>query len=193
MAHCGVRSDEELIAACRAADQGAWTEVYDRYHRLVRSIARSYGANGHDTDEIVQISFSVLFDSIDRIRPDSNLAAWLSTIARRHTWRLIEKRRRTDLRDGLPEDPLLVTPIDDHVDRDGHETLVRAALRLLPSKSRTLIELLYLRGDEPSYQDVAAELDMPIGSIGPTRARCLEKLRSIMDELESERTGGTGR
>lgn len=184
---CGVRSDEELIAACRRHEDDAWAEVFERYHRLVRSIARSYGATEHDAEEIVQVSFSVLFDSIERIRPDSHLAAWLSTIARRHTWRLLEKRRRTDVRD-IPDEAITRSDVDDHAERSGDDELVRAALRSLSPRQRALMEALYLRADEPSYAEISAELGIPVGSIGPTRARCLERLRAFVEDARNAET-----
>lgn len=190
MPHCGVRSDEELIAACRRHDDGAWSEVFDRYHRLVRSIAMSYGATPHDAEEIVQVAFSVLYDSIDRIRPDSQLAAWLATVARRHTWRLLEKRRRAEPQE-IPDHAMTVSDVDDHARRQADDDLVREAMRQLPARCRTLLEAMYLRDDEPSYTAIAEELGMPIGSIGPTRSRCLDKLRTIVEALDAESlTGG---
>lgn len=178
----GVASDELLIAACRQGDQRAWHEVFTRYHRLVRSIAISYGAREHDAEEIVQISFSVLFDSIHTIRPDSTLAPWLSTIARRHTWRLLERRRRAEPAD-LQDDALAHDDVREHADRSAADDVLRAALLQMPARCRTLLEALYLRGDEPGYAEIARELDIPIGSIGPTRGRCLDRLRSIIEAM----------
>ena len=182
-------SDETLIAACRAGEQDAWQEVFDRYHRLVRSIAISYGAREHDAEEIVQISFSVLFDSIHRIRPDSTLAPWLSTIARRHTWRLLERRRRAEPA-AIHDEALTHDDVREHETRSADDELLRLALQQLPPRCRTLIELLYLRGDEPSYAEISAELGLPVGSIGPTRGRCLERLRAIMASMSIGATGG---
>lgn len=185
---CGMSSDQVLIAACRTGDQDAWRTVYDQYHRLVAAIARSYGATDHDADEIVQISFSILHDSIHRIADDSRLAAWLSTIARRHTWRLLEARRRSTPTE-LAEGAIAHDPVREHSDRSADEELLRAALRLMPSRCRVLLEALYLRPDEPAYLEIAAELDMPIGSIGPTRSRCLGRLREIVESMTSNPEG----
>lgn len=185
---CGMPSDRALIAACRAGDQDAWRAVYDQYHRLVAAIARSYGATDHDADEIVQISFAILHDSIDRIADDSRLAAWLSTIARRHTWRLLETRRRstpTEIADGA----LAHDAVREHADHSADSEVLRDALRLMPSRCRTLLEALYLRPDEPAYAEIAAELGIPIGSIGPTRGRCLARLREIVDAMTANPEG----
>lgn len=187
----GVATDEMLIAACRQGDQQAWQEVFTRYHRLVRSIASSYGAREHDAEEIVQISFSVLFDNIHTIRPDSTLAPWLSTIARRHTWRLLERRRRAEPAD-IHDEALAHDDVREHAERAAADDVLRAALLQMPAKCRTLLEALYLRGDEPGYAEISRELDIPIGSIGPTRGRCLERLRAIIETMTESAGVSTG-
>lgn len=179
-------SDQELIAACREGHQQAWDEVHRRYHRLVRSIAVAYGLQPSDAEEIVQITFGILHRSIDRLRPDSRLAPWLSTVARRHTWRLVEVRRREA---PVPVDTERLVHDDVRVDADrlADDEWLRQALRQLPSRCRALIEALFLRDEEPSYAQISEELGIPIGSIGPTRARCLERLRALL--TPEERTG----
>jgi RNA polymerase sigma factor (sigma-70 family) len=177
--------DRVLISGCRSGEPGAWDEVFNRYHRLVRSIARSYGASEHDSEEIVQLSFSILFDSIDRIADDSRLAPWLSTIARRHTWRLLETRRRSEPTD-FEDDAVSHDEVREHADRSANDEVLRVALQQLPSKCRTLLEALYLRGDEPAYATLSAELGIPVGSIGPTRGRCLERLRQIIESASAD-------
>jgi RNA polymerase sigma factor (sigma-70 family) len=176
-------TDEELLAACRDGSPDAWVAVHRRYHRLVRSIARAYGLRTHDEEEVVQIVFGVLHQSVHRLRPDSRLAPWLSTVARRHTWRLVEKRRREapTLIDeqGLVHDDVRLT-----ADRHADDDWLREGLRQLPARSRALIEMLFLREDEPSYAQISDELGIPVGSIGPTRARCLDHLRALLESTQ---------
>ncbi|MBA3982871.1 MAG: sigma-70 family RNA polymerase sigma factor [Acidimicrobiia bacterium] len=171
--------DDELLAGCRAGDAAVWEELVRRYERLVRSIPRAYGLGTTDIEEIAQMTFSVLVQSLDRLRPDSRLAPWLSTVARRHTWRLLEARRREPVMD---IDDRVAGSVDNVAVSAGQAadvTWVRDGLRLLPSRCRVLLEALYLAG-ERSYADIANDLGIPIGSIGPTRARCLERLRTIL-------------
>lgn len=189
MANCRMATDEELIAACREGRTDAWNEVFERYHRLIASIARSYGATQHDAEEIVQITFGILANSIHKIAPDSRLAPWLATVARRHTWRLMAARRRETLVDD--DGNASHDELREHEQRSAEEEVLRAALMKLPAKCRTLLETLYLRGDEPAYALVSAELDIPIGSIGPTRSRCLDKLRQLIAETDDARTQPT--
>lgn len=179
-------SDDDLVAACRAGDARAWSEVVERYQRLVRSIPRAYGLREHDIDEVSQLTFTILVQSLDKLRPDTRLAPWLSTVARRHTWRLLEVRRRetaTEMRDGDFTHDDLTRHARQHADA----AWVRDGLRQLSSKCRALLEALYLRGDG-GYAEVAEELGIPIGSIGPTRARCLERLRDVLDASAAEVT-----
>lgn len=171
--------DDELLAGCRAGDAAVWAELVGRYERLVRSIPRAYGLGATDVEEIAQMTFSVLVQSLDRLRPDSRLAPWLSTVARRHTWRLLEARRREPVMDIDDRRAPSYDNVAVSATRAGDAAWVRDGLRLLPSRCRVLLEALYLDG-ERSYADIAGDLEIPIGSIGPTRARCLEHLRSIL-------------
>ena len=121
--------------------------------------------------------------SLGRLRADTRLAPWLSTVARRHTWRVLERRRRErlatrgddDVAAGLAHDD-----VGDHAASSADAEWLRSGLQRLSPRCRALLEALYLRG-EIAYVDIAEELGMPIGSIGPTRARCLAKLRDLLD------------
>ncbi len=178
-------SDDDLVAACLSGDVGAWAEVVERYERLVRSIPRAYGLGSHDVDEITQLTFTILVQSLGRLRPDTRLAPWLSTVARRHTWRVLERRRREPLArddDGDVAAGLAHDEVRDHATAAADAEWLRAGLQRLSPRCRTLLEALYLRG-EVAYVDIAEELGMPIGSIGPTRARCLAKLRALLDDV----------
>ena len=178
--------DDALLDACRRGDQGAWAELFQRYHRLVRSIAISYGLRDDDVEEVVQIVFTIVLRQLDRFRPDTRLAAWLSSVTRRHVWRVLEQRRREfAVADADPWSSH--RDVEEAADRDAERDWLRAGLAALPAGCRRLLEALYLRG-ERSYADVARELGMPIGSIGPTRARCLERLRTVL-ALDSVTSG----
>lgn len=171
-------SDDDLVVACRAGDPAAWAEVVRRYQALVRSIPRAYGLRGDDIAEVTQLTFSILVQSLDRLRPGTTLAPWLSTVARRHTWRLLEARRREAATE-LTETSLTHDAVRVHGERHADAEWLQAAMRELPPRCRSLLEALYLRG-EAAYTEISAELGIPIGSIGPTRSRCLEKLRAAL-------------
>src|SRR5215210_8180640 len=88
--------DRDLILDCRNGDLGAWQRLLDRYERLVFSVPRRYGLSLEDAADITQLTFTILFQSIDTLSEDSTLGAWLTTVARRHTWRRLERKRREE-------------------------------------------------------------------------------------------------
>ena len=120
--------------------------------------------------------------SIDGLPEDSRLGGWLTTVARRHTWRLLERNRRQ----GVGKHAVL----DENTTGREAETLGRwelgewlqQGLSMIGQRCRDLLFALYLDPAQPSYAEVAARLNMAIGSVGPTRIRCLERLRRVLDE-----------
>lgn len=172
-------SDDELLAACRRGDEAAWAEVVRRYERLVRSVALANGLPHDRTDDLTQLVFSILIDRLDSFRPNSRLAPWLSTVARRQTWRMVKARMREAPVEEVSEEAPVGPGADD---RMADAEWIRAGLERLPVRCRQLLEALYLWDSEPNYEQIAEALDMPIGSIGPTRKRCLDRLRAILQE-----------
>lgn len=175
-------SDGELLRACRQGDPRAWARLVERYERLVYSIPLSYRLSPVDAADVAQLTFTFLVESLDSLHEDSRLAGWLSTVARRHTWRLLagNRRRHPDDVEGhlTPE-----AAVDsDHLERwERVRWLHQGIVRLQPRCQELLVALFFDPG-EPSYAEVAARLAIPVGSIGPTRARCLEYLRRALDE-----------
>jgi RNA polymerase sigma factor (sigma-70 family) len=158
--------------------------LLDKYERLVYSIPLSYRLSRDDAADIAQLTMTILIASLDKLGDDVALAAWLATVARRHTWRLIADRKRL-----ITSDSPLEEPVDlphrgaaDPIARWELVTWLHDGLGHLDERCRELLVALYLDPMEPSYADVAARRGMPIGSIGPTRARCLERLRKFMAE-----------
>src|SRR4028119_1163355 len=90
----GAESDRDLIRRCRQGSAGAWRRVLDNYERLVYSIPLRYGLSQHDAADVAQITFTILLQSLDTLPDDSRLGPWLATVARRHTWRFLERNRR---------------------------------------------------------------------------------------------------
>lgn len=156
------------------------------YERLVFSIPLSYGLSREEAADISQLTFTALIQALDSLAPDSKLSSWLATVARRHTWRVLEQQRRQS-----PDDLEALEAAAVLIDRDSATPLERwelvewlhSGLGRLNQRCRTLLLALYFEGNEPAYAEVAARLGLPVGSIGPTRARCLEQLRRALDEL----------
>jgi RNA polymerase sigma factor (sigma-70 family) len=175
--------DAALLARCREGDPAAWDEVVARYGPLVFSIARSYRLNEADAADVVQITFRILLQSLDRLAPDSRLGYWLGTVARRHTWRHVQRQRR--------ETPEEETTLVARAEALGHPAPSAAeswelsewlhhGLAQIDARCRALLTRLYLDPAEPAYEEIARELGLPLGSIGPTRARCLGKVRAAL-------------
>lgn len=184
------RTDEQLLAACRRGEEDAWEALVGRYQRLLYAIPRRAGLNEDLAAEVFQEVFATLLQSIDSIEQPSRLHAWLVTTARRKTWRLIAREgaaRGLDAGDGDDEDPLATIPDqsplpDELLVRLEEQHMVRAALDGLDERCRGLLRMLFYEPEPPPYAEIAARLGTPEGSIGPTRARCLQKLLKALEK-----------
>lgn len=172
-------SDVELVTlvhAARAGDSTAWTRLVEHLDPGIRRIARSYRLAAADVDDVAQDTWLALLMHIDSLREPAALRGWLATTARRAALRRLQR----PMRELLSDDPRG----GDQVHTEGPETELLAAERraifaravaTLPGRQRRLITLL--AADPPcDYQTISALLDMPLGSIGPVRARSLQKL-----------------
>jgi RNA polymerase sigma factor (sigma-70 family) len=182
--------DEELLLACRRGDGAAWETLVNRYQRLIYAIPRRAGMDEDAAAEVFQEVFTTLFEKIDDIEQPERLHAWLVTTARRKTWRLISRDRLTrsyakDDEDGdaelnaVPDN----APLPDEVLVQLEEQhRIRACLGDLDERCRKLLTLLFYRAEPPSYAEIAKETGTREGSIGPTRARCLQKLMRLLEK-----------
>ena len=184
----GVSSDRDLILRCRQGSAGAWHQLLNKYERLVYSIPLRYGLSRDDAADVAQITFTILIQSLDNLAEDSRLGPWLVTVARRHTWRLLDRKRRESASEHLEvadvaESAVLLGKSDaDSIEHWELSQWLETALSKLGDRCRELLLALYFQPERSSYAEVAADLDMPIGSIGPSRARCLKSLRQALGE-----------
>jgi len=166
--------DNALIERCIRGDQQAWHDLVNRYQRLVYSIARFLCPSGEDVSDIFQQVWLELFQRLTELRNVEALPAWLSTVTRRRAYALIRARRAwATIDEETPDRTEGLRQIE-------NEHMIERALDQLPHRCRTLINFLYFEVDEPSYSEIAAAMGMPEASIGPTRARCLAKLRKLI-------------
>jgi RNA polymerase sigma factor (sigma-70 family) len=171
----------ELVRAAAAGDQGAWNSLVERFSGLVWSVARAHRLSSHDAGEVVQTTWLRLVEHLDRLQNPERVGAWLATTARHESLRTLRLSSRhvlqpTELLPDEGEDGRLdAALLSAERDRD-----LWAAFATLPERCQSLLRLL-VADPPPSYEDVGAALDMPIGSIGPTRARCLDRLRDRVD------------
>ena len=164
---------------------GAWQRLLDRYERLVFSMPRRYGLSREDAADITQLTFTILVQSMDTLPEDSNLGAWLASVARRHTWRLLDRKRRDEAgeHDSFGQGATLL-PGSSAEDLEHWELTewLNYGLSLVGKTCRELLYALYLEPEQPSYAEVAARLGMAVGSVGPIRIRCLKRLRQVLRE-----------
>jgi RNA polymerase sigma factor (sigma-70 family) len=183
-----VDSDRDLIRRCQQGSAGAWQQLLNKYERLVYSIPLRYGLSRDDAADIAQNTFTILIESLDTLSEDSRLGAWLATVARRHTWRLLERNRREIPSESLDGTDLVARAVlfgksdADSIEHWELTELLETGLSKISEPCRKLLLALYFQPELSSYAEVAARLDMPIGSIGPTRARCLQKLLKILEK-----------
>src|SRR4029077_15962732 len=166
--------DKELIERCLNGDQAAWKNLILRYERLVYSVALTLCPEGDDASDVFQYVWMELYQQLSDLRHAEALPAWLITVTRRSAHKVITSRRGSE---PLEED---VPDMKQHLSLIEQEHLLERALGQLGERCRQLIDLLYFDLDEPSYAEIAEKLSMPVASIGPTRARCLEKLRKLL-------------
>lgn len=172
------RRDSELVQLCLAGDGRAWAALVDRYERLVYSIPRRFGLNSTDCDDVAQTTFIVLFRRLASVRELERLTPWLITTAHRETWRVAKRRRRGgEVSEELPDPG---EPTADQLATLEREQMVRDGLRELGGSCEQLLTALFLEREIRDYQTIAADLGIAVGSIGPTRGRCLEKLEAIL-------------
>jgi RNA polymerase sigma factor (sigma-70 family) len=178
------RLDRDLIVECRNGDLGAWQRLLERYERLVYSVPRRYGLSREDAADITQLTFTILFQSMDSLSEDSTLGAWLTTVARRHSWRRLDRKRREAGWYGSSSERLSMLADIGTEDIEHWELTewLDYGLSLVGKPCRDLLSALYLDPKQPSYAEVAARLGMAVGSVGPTRIRCLKRLRRVLGE-----------
>jgi RNA polymerase sigma factor (sigma-70 family) len=164
----------KLIAACLRGEQRAWNELVDQYGRLVYSIPRRYRLSDSDADDVFQAVFLNLYRNLDHLRDGERLSAWLITTTHRECWRVGKASSRYVELDAMIPD--VGSPSDEQIADWEQQHLIRQALADIGGRCEALLKALFLDRLEPSYEEIAARIGIPIGSIGPTRARCLEKL-----------------
>jgi RNA polymerase sigma factor (sigma-70 family) len=184
MAEQGVDSSEVASWVRRAAggDRQAWERLVDQYARLIWSITVEFKLADSDASDVAQTTWLRLLEHIDRIEYPDRVGSWLAATARNECLRSLAARKRVVLSHEDVELDSAVAhgpDIDERLLADERAQVVRDAMSSLPRRWQRLLELLM--ADPPaSYADISDELGLPIGSIGPTRGRCLARLRVLL-------------
>jgi RNA polymerase sigma factor (sigma-70 family) len=186
----GDMSDDDVSSLVKRAsdgDQAAWDALVERYTNLLWSVARGYRLERADAADVIQVAWLRLVEHLPRLRDPERVGAWLATTVRRECLQVIATRKR---RGGPVEDEILTSlpddapPVDARLLADERDRALWQAFAGMPDRCQRLLRIL-MADPPPSYQDVAETLTMPVGSIGPTRARCLERLRTLLDDVNT--------
>jgi RNA polymerase sigma factor (sigma-70 family) len=171
------RNTTTLLDRAAQGDQVAWTGLIEKYDRLVRSVARSFRLQAADVHDVSQTTWLRLVQHLDTIRDPERLPAWLAVTATRESLSILRQASRNHPMPMTEETPDATVDLEESVvNRDAAADLWDAVAGL-PLRQRHLLIVLF-REELRSYQEVAVRCGMPIGSIGPTRARALSRLRS---------------
>ncbi len=173
----------ELVARASHGDATAWNTIVERFSSLLWAVARGHRLGQEDAADVVQNTWLKLLDHLDTIAQPEALAGWLSTTARYECLAVLRKRGREHL---VRDDDLATRVVDDQVlaldaallddERDGE---LWTCFCHLPERCQVLLRAL-MASDRPNYRSISDALGMSVGSIGPTRMRCLDKLRDLI-------------
>jgi RNA polymerase sigma factor (sigma-70 family) len=180
--------DAALVARCLHGDQAAWATLVRRYQRLVCAIVRRLGLDEHAAADVFQTVFTRLVQHLPTIGDPDRLQAWIVTTAKREALLQLQRGQRTvsmtrdDTDDGAEWDVADdAKNAEQSIEEIQELHRVRAALDRLEPRQRDLLLMLFRDEDDKiPYDEIAARLGIAVGSIGPTRARCLEKLRRLL-------------
>lgn len=181
-ADAGSPAMRAVLRQAAAGDMQAWDSLVAQYGRLIWSITKRYKLTESDAADVVQTTWMRLVEHIDRIEQPDRIGSWLAATARNECLRHVTARRRLVLvRDNAPFDGIDYhgSQVDEALLAAEQAQVVREAMTHLPGQWQQLLELLM--ADPPiSYAEISDQLGLPVGSIGPTRGRCLAKLRILL-------------
>ena len=168
------RSDADLVEGCLKGNQESWELLIRRYQNLIYSVPISYRFSAQDAADVFQSVCVILLEKLKTIRSAETLSSWLYITTRRQCWKTARKKSKEVELEGY----------DGPIEAAGEDLVlqyqVRAGLETLPEKCRDLLNALYYAEPPLSYDEITNQLGIPSGSIGPTRARCLERLKKVM-------------
>ncbi len=186
--------DSRLVARCLEGDGKAWEALVRRHERLVYAIGRSYRLSDDDLADVFQEVFTALFKGLPRMRDGRTLVRWLSSTTERITRTTALSRRKATARE--EQDPAKLAKLTDGTEAIGadlerleQQHHMRMAMGGLSERCKRLIEALYYEDPTPSYGELSQRLGVPVGSLGPTRARCMERLRGHYETVREAPRG----
>jgi RNA polymerase sigma factor (sigma-70 family) len=184
------QADSELLGACLKGDSAAWETLIVRYQRLIYSIPIKMGLSANDAADVFQSVCVKLLESLSTLRNLERVSAWLTTTTKRECWRVAARRRRDRIAmpfiggDGQDQAIEIAssTPLADEQHQFlEQQQILREAVDALPERCRNLITLLFYQDGNFSYAETARRMNIPLNSMGATRARCLAKLKKLLE------------
>lgn len=176
------QTDEYLVNQCIKGNSRAWACLVKRYRRLIYHFPSKAGLSSEDCDEVFQETLLSFYKQLDRITNLENLSFWISKVAQRSTWKAVNRNLKyADLSDNYDvADPSQIPEGD--LELKHQQMKMRLALSELNEKCRQLLIALFYESDENDYKKISEELGIAMGSIGPTRNRCLAKFKKILEK-----------
>ncbi|WP_246148631.1 RNA polymerase sigma factor [Nonomuraea turkmeniaca] len=174
------RDTAELVHAAAGGDRSAWDELESRFGPLMWAVARACGLGPADAADVVQGAWLRLLQHLESIKDPAAVGGWLATTVRREALLLLRKDRPRVYSSEVVEDP---DPAAAVLETDGRQLLWKS-VSALHEPCRTLLQLVAI---DLGSRQTAMRLGLPMGSIGPTRARCLERLRTLISAQETAR------
>jgi RNA polymerase sigma factor (sigma-70 family) len=170
-----------LLARAAQGDQRAWDDLVAEHTRLLWAVARSFRLDGADANDVVQTTWLRLVEHLDRIEDPARLVGWLVTTARREAMRVLRRsgRERPVFEDTVLDRPDDAPPVDTGVLASERDEALWLAFGRLGEKCQRLLRVAV--ADPQAYEEISVALGMPVGSIGPTRRRCLTQLRALVE------------
>lgn len=170
-----------LVLAAKAGDKARWDTLVDHFNGLIWAVARAHRLGDADAADVVQLTWLRLVERLDQLHNPASVGGWLATTARRECLRILNAdKRRVLIGDDIVEQESLAPPPEESLLKKERHQAIRRALSQLPEWDEALLRLLTA---EPSlrYEEISAALCIPIGSIGPTRQRALQRLREALE------------
>jgi RNA polymerase sigma factor (sigma-70 family) len=171
----------KYVRRAATGDRDAWNEIVEEFEGMLRAVARGYRLSEADAADVAQNTWVRLAENLNRLKDPSRLGAWLATTARRECLRILRVSAR-ELPDAEPPEPILcdMASIDAQLLEAERDKELWSAFQVLPARDQALLEML-VADPQPTYEDIGDALGMPIGSIGPTRGRALDRLRGELN------------
>jgi RNA polymerase sigma factor (sigma-70 family) len=167
----------DLVTRARDGDKDAWDELVVRYAPLVWSVCRRYRLTQADTEDVGQSVWLRLIEHLPGLRESAALPGWIATTTQRECYRLLRASSRVEPVDPAESNDVVEQAVaEEEVLRHERREVIRAAFRQLSQRCQALLALL-TRDPPTAYDEISKQLHVPVGSIGPNRARCLDRLR----------------